>query len=175
MINKLITICLILCPFISTASHAEDVRGLFVGAGYIESRTLYYGHIDNGGLVEAGYDFNELYSIDTKIVRTGGDDFKLNFIGVNIGHTFNSSWIRVYGKVGVADITAKGPHKTYVNDEEYENSKPGKRSTIALGAGVRFTPFSEQSGAYAKLELLAEGAAPLYTPFGMLLTFGYKF
>lgn len=175
MINKLIPIFFILCSFISTSSHAEDVKGFSVGAGYVEARTLYYGHIDNGGLFEAGYDFNELYSIDTKIVRTGGDDFKLNFLGVNIGHTFNSSWIRVYGKVGVADITAKDPHKTYSNDEEYENSKPNRRSIFSLGAGVRFTPFSEQFGVYAKVELLGEGDIPLYAPYGLLLTFGHKF
>jgi len=182
MKKSILAFCLVFLPMVALA---DDDKGAFVGAGAAVTLGGDCGSdCDTSGYVlEAGYNFNKIIGIEVKRSVTDyehyeGDELELSYIGLNIGHTFNSSWIRFYGKIGY--VNAKDSETSYLKDyfngeytyytdgESYSDKGP------AFGLGVSFIPFAHQRGFYIKLETMNSQLFENSIGYGQL-TVGYQF
>lgn len=77
---------------------------------------------------------------------------------------FNTSWVRLYGKIGYLDVEQ--------TDSDY--NEPISDSAVAYGIGVSFTPFGHQSGLYIKLESMSSEVFDDTVGYGQLAV-GYQF
>lgn len=112
-------------------------------------------------------DFNRTFGIDAKVIRTTYDnmsgDIDALYAGVNVGHTFNTRWLRVYGKVGFTSATEKE-----AGYEDYSDSN------AVIGVGGRITPWGDQSRVYFKFEIMSSSLGD--SDIGIAVgTLGYKF
>jgi opacity protein-like surface antigen len=167
MKKHLIALCLLTIPSVSMA---ENESGAFVGIGRAVTVNDDCSQCDTSGTgFEAGYYFNKIVALEAKIASTEFDEDSdletdLKYIGANIGHTFNTSWIRFYGKVGAVSVKQTD---NYWNESDSESS-------LALGIGVSFTPFAHQSGVYFKLESMSAEVFDDTIGYGQL-SVGYQF
>lgn len=157
----------LLLSVLSAASWA-DAKGFSIGAGGVITTTSDCSRCDtSGGVLEAGVDFNRFFGIDAKIIRTTYDDTSGDidalYAGVNIGHTFNTRWLKVYAKVGFTSIKEKVPgYQDYSDDN------------AVVGVGGRITPWGDQSRVYFKFEVMASSLGD--NDIGIAIgTLGYKF
>ncbi len=163
---------LLLCALAATSSAtAMDNQGFFVGAGRAVTVNDDCGDFcdTRGSMIEAGYYFNEIVGLDLKYAKTKmreDEDIRIEstYVGVNLGHTFNTSWVRLYGKAGIYNATEEDRYW----DERISDSD------LALGIGVTFYPIKHQSTLYLKLESIAsefEGDEVGFAQFSL----GYQF
>lgn len=131
---------------------ADDEHGFYLGGGAAATVIDDCGNYcdSEGYALEVGYYFNKIVGIEAKIAKTEFDadpdvETEISYVGANIGHTFNTSWVRFYGKIG---------HFRAEETDNYYNESFSD-SNLALGIGVTFTPFEHQSGFYVKLESMA--------------------
>lgn len=142
----LLACALILSPF----SFADDERGWFFGAGLAGVVIDDCDSCDADGYgFEVGYNVNEFVGIEAKYANTEFEydsDFEqtITYVGVNVGHTFNTSWVRFYGKLG---------HLKLEEEDVYYKDK-WSDSGFAHGIGAMFTPFAPQSGFYFKVDFI---------------------
>lgn len=182
MKKSIAALCLIAVP---TLALANDDQGLFLGAGHAITLSIDCGtDCDSSGYaVEAGYNFNKIFAIEVKQSSTEYDEYEddeieLTYVGVNIGHTFNSSWVRLYGKIGY--VKAEDTETYY--DTEYNNgsyeyisvSESYSDNGAAFGIGISFTPFAHQKGLYIKLESMSAQLFEDTMGYGQL-AIGYQF
>lgn len=142
---------LTLALFANFAS-ADDDFGFYLGGGSAITINDDCGDFcdSDGYVLEAGYYFNSIVGIEAKLAKTEFDsdpdlETEISYVGVNIGHTFNTSWVRFYGKIG---------HFRAKETDNYYNDSVSD-SNLALGIGVTFTPFEHLSGFYIKAESMA--------------------
>lgn len=146
--KKLITISLL--SLLASCAFAEDDQGLFFGGGSAVTANNNCSQCDSSGYaIEAGYNFNKVFGVEAKFSNTEWEhnyysdrEYRLTYIGANIGHTFNSSWTRLYAKVGYTSV------KNIRNDENESELDTSE----AFGLGISLTPFAHQRGFYIKLE-----------------------
>lgn len=161
---------LLLSSLILVAPFAfANEQGFFVGGGAATTSTDGCGsECDSDGIVvEGGYYFNNIVGVEAKYSRTEfdhdsevkGDIF---YAGANVGHTFNSSWIRLYGKAGYSYTKEKGYGDSYSD------------SNFAYGLGVSVTPFAHQSHVYFKVEAITMEFEDSDFDF-LQLSVGYQF
>lgn len=138
--------------FFTNFAIADNESGFYLGAGSAATINDDCGDFcdSDGYAFEAGHYFNKIVGIEVKVAKTEFDadpdfEMEMSYIGANIGHTFNTSWVRFYGKVGY--LRAK-EIDTYFNESVSD-------SNLALGIGVTFTPVAHQSGFYIKVESMA--------------------
>ena len=109
----------------------------------------------SGQIIEIGYDFNNIVGIETNYATADANNCHLtvSYVGLNIGHDFNTEWFRLYGKLGYAhvkedetiDTSSCSNHGCY-----YSGSLSD--SGVTFGLGSRFTFSGEASGLYLKIE-----------------------
>lgn len=152
-------------------AQVDDEKGFFIGAGAAATANDDCGSWcdTTGYAVEAGYFFNKIVGVEAKIGNTEFEEDSyieddLTYFGANIGHTFNSSWVRLYGKVGYLDVEQTDSY----SDETMSDS------ALALGIGVSFTPAGHQNGLYIKLESMTSEVFDDTTGYGQL-SVGYQF
>lgn len=162
---------IILASSISATCLANDEQGFFVGGGLAVTINDDCGSYcdSTGAVVEGGYFFNKIVGVDVKFARTEYDDdddltVDSSYVGVNLGHTFNTSWVRLYAKLGYYNAKLKDD---YFGDS-LSDSNP------AIGIGVMITPVSHQSNFYIRLESIASEFKDTDVGFGQL-TVGYQF
>ncbi len=164
-------LCLLCLMLAGTTALAQDDKGFFIGAGRAVTINDDCGSWcdASGSMIEAGYYFNEIVGIDAKFARTRfrkDSDMRVesSYVGANIGHTFNTSWVRFYGKVGVYHASEED---RYWDERESDTD-------LALGIGVSFYPIKHQSTLYLKLESLASEFNGDLVGFGQF-SLGYQF
>jgi|GEM_PF-6870597 hypothetical protein len=162
----------VICTLAATTSAvAQDNQGFFVGVGRAVTVNDDCGDFcdTRGSVLEAGYYFNEIVGLDLKYAKTKmreDNDIRLEstYAGVNLGHTFNTSWVRFYGKAGFFRL-------------EEEDRLWGEKisdNDLALGIGATFYPIKHQSTLYIKVESLVfefEGDDIGFAQFSL----GYQF
>lgn len=184
MKKHLIALCLVAVPSIAMAQNEHNDRGAFIGAAKVSTINIDCDSCDTTGTAfEGGYYFNKIVGIEAKFGDSEGDsdlgiDAEFKYFGANIGHTFNTSWVRFYGKAGIVSMetTETDYSYDYINGDYYYESYENTASdtSLALGIGVTFTPFAHQSGVYFKLESLS--ASILDSTIGLAqLSIGYQF
>nr|WP_324258288.1 porin family protein [Cellvibrio fontiphilus] len=162
-----IALCLLAAPCFAMAA---DDRGAYLGLSKVATVNDDCSWCDTSGTgFEAGFYFNKIVGIEAKFADTEFDDdssvdAEFKYFGANIGHTFNTSWVRFYGKAGAVSVTQKD---SYWDESETDES-------LALGVGVTFTPFAHQSGVYFKIESLAAEVFDDSIGYSQL-TIGYQF
>lgn len=152
-------------------AQSEDDKGIFIGAAAARTINSDCGSWcdSTGHAFEAGYYFNKIVGIEVKSSETENEnaseyETELTYVGANIGHTFNTSWVRFYGKVGY--VKAK--------DKDTDWNVSASDSAIAFGVGVTFYPVAHQQSLYFKIESMASelfNDTMGYGQFGM----GYQF
>lgn len=162
---------LLLAAGVSATCLAHDEQGFYVGGGIAATVVDDCGSYcdSKGALIEGGYFFNKIVGIDAKFARTErdkDDDITTDstYLGVNVGHTFNTSWVRLYAKAGY--------YHSKIKYEYYRESVSD--SNPALGIGVVITPLSHQSNLYIRLESIASEFRNADVGFANL-TVGYQF
>lgn len=164
--TRAITIALLLSAL--SAPTWADAKGFSIGAGGVTTTTSGCSGCDtSGAVIEAGMDFNRIFGLDAKIIRTTYDDMSGDidavYAGVNVGHTFNTRWLRLYGKVGFTSVT-----ETVPGHEDYSDNN------AVVGVGGRITPWGDQSRVYFKFELMSSSIGD--NDIGIAVgTLGYKF
>jgi len=128
-------------------AQAQDNRGFYLGAAYVVTINDDCSFCDTSGIgFEAGYDINNLLSVEVRKAENEYDDFSadlsLTYFGINVGHNFNTEWFRLYTKIG------------YIDAEASEDGYSESDSDTALGIGVRFSPQGGQKGLQLKVETL---------------------
>jgi hypothetical protein len=162
-----IALCLLAIPSLSMA---QDDRGAYVGLSKVVTVNNDCSECDTSGTgFEAGFYFNKIVGVEAKFADTEFDedssiDAEFKYFGANIGHTFNTSWVRFYGKAGAVSVNQTDG---YWDESETDES-------LALGVGVTFTPFAHQSGVYFKIESLAAEVFSNTIGYSQL-TIGYQF
>jgi hypothetical protein len=145
VMKYLLLVCALAFPAVSMA---DDEAGFFLGAGAAANVWDDCNDCDADGYgLQAGYYFNNIVGVDVKVVNTEFEydsdlENEVTYYGVNIGHTFNTSWVRFYGKAGYLKLKEKD---AYFGDSFSDSS-------VALGLGAMFTPFGHQSGLYFIVE-----------------------
>lgn len=162
---------LMLVTTFSTVCLANNEQGFYVGGGVAVTTMEHCGSAcdSKGAVIEGGYFFNKIVGIDAKFARTERDDDEdvttdNTYLGVNVGHTFNTSWVRLYAKAGYYHSKIKYEYYS----ESISDSNP------ALGIGVVVTPLSYQSNLYIRLESIASEFRDRDVAFAQL-TIGYQF
>lgn len=156
--------------FSSTAFADDSYRksGFWLGAGGAATATDDCGSEceTSGHVIELGYDINQALGVELKLGDTsfeyGDGDFEFRFIGLNAGGDFGTGWVKLYGKIGMADVTVSEPGLYDLSDD-----------SVAFGLGVRFTPMGEQKGFYIKLESMRSKFVDLDYAAGFF-TLGFK-
>lgn len=168
--KKLLPLLLATTTFSATC-WANNEQGFYVGGGIAATAVDHCGSYcdSEGAVVEGGYFFNKIVGIDAKFARTerdNDDDVTTDntYLGVNVGHTFNTSWIRLYAKAGYYHSKIK--YEYY--GESVSDSNP------AFGVGVVVTPLSYQSNLYIRLESIGSEFRDSDVGFAQL-TVGYQF
>ncbi len=173
---------------LSTAIAAQDIEtsdpaGFFIGGGLFAASNSDCNSCDyTGSYAEIGYDFNQVVGIEAKLAKGDGDnDFELSigYIGLNIGHDFNTDWFRLYGKVGYANIEETvsvedywcSYYGCYDSSYSYEFTSKG----ITAGIGARFTFSGRASGLYAKVESVAISFSDDSVSAALIAGLGYRF
>lgn len=137
---------LVLSPF----SLADNEHGLFVGAGLAVTVIDDCSRCDADGYgFEVGYNINKFVGVEARRAKTEFEydsdiENNLTYFGVNVGHTFNTSWVRFYGKLG----------HLKVKEEDAWFNESWSDSGFAHGVGAMFTPFAPQNGFYFKVDLI---------------------
>ncbi len=175
--KSIIGIIFTLCVLAATHALANDQQGIYLGGGYMEILDGPSGFTSKGSAIEVGYDFNKGFGIEAMHSKTSDyyTDYSVNYVGLNLGHTFNTSWVKAYGKFGYAQRTTNQTFRYYGTDHEYHQGKTIRiESSITLGVGIRFTPFKKQKGLYVDINRIGavisgEGAS------ATMLGLGFKF
>lgn len=179
-INTWLTIALLGLTSASASANGSEPSGLYLGGGIfgatnsdcikLESDCTY-----SGQYVELGYDINEYFSVEGKYASGDNDanfDLAITYVGLNIGHDFNTDWFRLYGRVGYGKIEEKLTYDSCYYDicsKSFSNSK------ASLGLGVRFTLSGNATGLYLKLESTAIQFNNSETGAAVNLGLGYRF
>lgn len=162
-------------------STSNDDAGFLIGGGVFSAANSDCTYCDySGQAIEIGYDFNNVIGIEFKHGKGENDndtDLTINYLGLNIGHDFNTDWFRLYGKIGFANINEEKTWQGYCGYsycyEPYTESY--KNSGATFGIGTRFTFSGKASGLYLKLESLAVGFENESVGAAFLLGLGYRF
>lgn len=146
------TLVILFVSALSVMASADDERGVFFGGGVASTINDDCGsYCDTTGYaIEGGYQFNKIIGVEAKLATLEYDsdsyvEDELVYLGLNLGHTFNTSWVRIYGKLGHVRVDETDSYY----DENYTDS------SFALGLGILVTPFAHQSGLYFKLESMS--------------------
>lgn len=159
---------------------ADEDSGLYAGAGFFTTTSEDCSSCGySGQYVEAGYDFNEITSVEFKYGREKGM-ITIAYAGLNLGHDFNTDWFRFYGKLGVSRIDEDNAVIDSVICNEFE-CIPGsytstyRRNEFTAGIGARFTFSGKAQGFYAKLESTAVSDSGDDVSAALMAGIGYRF
>jgi hypothetical protein len=188
MKTSLVKLFILAISGLSFSSHAEvetsnsesgfKIGGGFFGASRVgsNSNSICLGGY-SGYSYEIGYDFNNIVGIESKYATaddTNGCNVAISYIGLNIGHDFNTEWFRLYGKVGYANVKEDEINASSFSDHDYHyysNSGSG----VAFGIGSRFTFSGEASGLYLTLESIVDEIQNNNIGPTVLIGLGYRF
>lgn len=159
---------------LSMSSIAADVRGVYAGGGFFGANSSdceYSGCSYSGQHVEIGYDINKIAGFEVKYgsgessYNYGDADLTISYMGVNLGSNVGTTWLNIYGKVGLGKISEE---ESLFYDEYTE-------TTPTVGVGARFFLTDELKGLYVKIESLGVSFQNDNTGAAHLVGVGYKF
>ena len=168
-------ICLfIVGMMLSKYSMAENANGFLIGVGAFGLASEDCEETDcafGGNYLEFGYDFNEFIGVESKIGqgeitdKNIDADIKINYVGLNVGHDFNTDWYRLYAKVGYGKVEEDYFYNYLDVDDSYNS----------VGLGSRFTFGGDAQGVYLKVELTSVTYKDRDTAADFKFGIGYRF
>mgnify|MGYP005996112037 CR=1 FL=1 len=188
MRTQLIKLIILALSGLSLSSQAEEEitnsdSGLKVGGGFFgaprkgtDSNSICLGGY-TGYSYGIGYDFNNIAGIDFKYAYAedaNNCNVTMSYIGLNLGHNFNTEWLNIYGKIGYTLVKEDVINMSSFSDSDnhhYSYSDYG--AAFGIGSSINFS--GDLSGIYLTLESIVDKIQNNNIGGTVIVEVGYRF